>query len=196
MDPLPVVTSIAQDPAGSTVAENPVRIQPVRTGIRSLKRILLVLFLGIGIGVLASLCVLYLPYDRIVVRGQPMSPVMSISSAHLRDGGFVVLYLNTDAGWELVGHSGYLRSGYHRNIRIPIDITYVVQYRGRSFNARLYRDTGNQWLSEQDDIPVNNMYGSVYQKRFWFLYPGNSVKQAWGELLDSPASFIVDQLIP
>lgn|GEM_PF-764406 len=196
MDSLPVVTSIAQDPARSTVAENSVRTQPVHTGMRSFKRVLSVLLLGIGIGALVSLGILYLPYDRIVVRGQPMSLVMSISSVHLRDGGFVTLYLNTDAGWELVGNSGYLRSGYHRNVRIPIDGTYVVQYRGRSFNARLYRDTGNQKLSEQDDIPVNDIYGSVYQKRFWFRYPDYPLQQAWREFLDSPASFIIDHLIP
>ena len=196
MDSLPVVTSIAQDPARSTVAANSARTQPVHTGMRSFKRVLSVLLLGIGAGVLISLGVLYLPYDRIVVRGQPMSPVMSISSVHLRDGGFVTLYLNTDEGWELVGHSGYLRSGYHRNIRIPIDVTHVLQYRGSSFNARLYRDTGNQWLSEQDDMPVNNIYGSVYQKRFWFRYPDHLLEQAWGELLDHPFSFIVDHLIP
>lgn len=191
MDSSPVGISITQEPIHST-AMGAVSSDPVRT----VMRIVSYVFAGIGVGVIMSFLVLYLPYDRVVVMGQSEGSVVRVSSLHLAQNGFLLLYLRTDEGWRVVGDSGYLSSGYYRDITIPIDLQPILEKQGRMFVAEIYHDTGDRNLSIEDDIPVKDMFGRTYHKRFWFLYPENTFKQLWVNFLNHPLSFIVDAVIP
>lgn len=151
---------------------------------------------GLGIGIVLSVAVVFLPYNRIVIFNQPQSPVLKVVSAHLRDGGFIVVYLRTEEGLLISGESSYFPPGYYRNIVVPLNFSHVYGELGREFIVRMYRDTGNTHFSSADDDPVKDVFGEIYQKRIWFRYPDGNWKQLWLVFWDHPVSFLLDVMIP
>ncbi len=159
------------------------------------KGTLMVLF-GLVFGGVLTVAVLILPYNRIVVWPQPPSPNILISSVRLMDAGFIAIYLQEEMGLSLIGVSGYLLPGYRTRLVVPIDLDAIYGKGGRQFAVRLFNDTGDTLFSQQDDTEVRNAFGSIYQKKFSFLYPRGKVYQWLLVVLDSPFSVLADVLIP
>lgn len=195
MDVLPPLSSIPQASMHSTT-DGDGMYRFTRLDMRLWMHGMQIILFGFGTGIIFAMAVLFLPYNRIVLFAQPESPALKVASAHLTRGGFVVLYLRTKDGLALFGNSGYLPSGYYRNIVVPVDFFAVYEELGREVIVRLYRDTGDKHFSPQDDEPVNDVFGQLYQKRMWFRYPQKSFRQIWLSFLDHPASFVFDAIIP
>lgn len=158
--------------------------------------ILAALGIGLLIGILVSLGLLYLPYDRVVVYGQPKSPAVLIRSVHLQKPGFIAVYIRDPGGLGLAGYSQYLVPGYYENMVIPIDFDVLTKYQGRSFLVRIYRDNGDKAFIEKDDTLLLQRNGEAYQKKFNFVHPEAPLKEWLSSLSDYPVSLIIDGLIP
>lgn len=164
---------------------------------RVLIYIVTVVLAGLAGGGVIALVLRFLPFTRVVVRNQPVSSVIKVDSARIVKDGFIALYINfPQSGLQIAGFSTRLRAGYYRNIVIPISRELVYPGGGREFIVRVFADDGSYAFNEKHDTPIKNMRGGLYQKRFWFSYPGRLAEQWFGAFMSSPLSMLGDTLIP
>ncbi len=165
----------------------------------TLRRIGILALIGILFGGVIAGLAMWFPYNRIVVYDQPMSPNIKIRSVRMTQGGFIVIFLNEGAGWQMVGNTSYLPPGYYRNIVVPIDRAPILdlQDKARHLIARIYKDNGNKDFEEEQDVPVKGFLGHPYTKHFWFIRLGVSpARQLRLSLLDRPVTLLFDLLFP
>ncbi|MBI3385812.1 hypothetical protein HY031_01875 [Candidatus Gottesmanbacteria bacterium] len=141
----------------------------------TLRRIGILVLIGILFGGVIAGLAMWFPYNRIVVYDQPMSPNIKVRSVRMAQGGFIVIFLNEGAGWQMVGNTSYLPPGYYRNIVVLID----------------------RAPKEEQDVPVKGFLGHSYAKHFWFIRLGVSpARQLRLSLLDRPVTLLFDLLFP
>lgn len=146
-------------------------------------------------GILAGI-ILWFPYNRVVVFDQPMSQSIRISSLRITHGGFVAVYVKYQGGWTLTGESYYLPAGYYRDVVVTVNPVPLIDQFPTEYVVRLYRDTGNSLFDPLTDIPVNDVFGRLYSKRF-FLYFDKARKYFIRNMIaNNPVQFIIDTLFP
>ncbi len=154
------------------------------------------IFIGVLLAAMTAIALIWLPYDRIVVFDQPWATTVRMSSIHLKQGGFAVLYLQEPEGWRQVGQTFYLPPGYYQNVVVGIDIDVLLQHTASHFIARLYEDTGDYVFQETVDVPVKDVFGNVYTKHFWFDHGPNVIRRALGRMTFQPVPLLIDTLFP
>lgn len=156
----------------------------------------MVILIGFCLGGGAAAAAIWLPYDRVVVFDQPPSKVVRVSSVRMRKAGFIVVFLKEPQGWTVVGSSNYMRSGYYRNFVIPIDVSPPLYDLNNPFLIRIYKDNGDLSFDELTDMPVKDLFGKVYSKRFWAIPHAQPVRQGINKFLDDPLQFFGQILFP
>ena len=157
-------------------------------------------------GLVAAACVIWLPYDRVVVPTQPVSTVVHISSLRLHKAGFAVVYFDGPKGSWAVGHSVYLPPGYYRDMNIPIEYTTIMPpirelpmpyiLKNTPLFVRLFWDNGDRSFDEFGDAQVKDLWGKVYTKHFWMVYETSWLTDLLRSFLYYPESFFTDRLFP
>lgn len=189
MDSAPQHANVPSAPVGPA-GNSPWRYAAVMYRVSS------VVLAGIlGGGVIAAVLWFY-PYSRVVVKNQPVSTAIKVHSARLEKDGYIVLYANTKTGSQIVGLSTRLRAGYYRDFVIPLARETVYPDRVREFVVRIFVDDGDLAFDEVIDTPVMTARGTVYQKRFWFLYPERLPLQWYRAFISEPLSMLGDMIIP
>lgn len=173
------------------------------------RRIFVIVFLCMVVSGLVYLVAHTMSYNRIVVFNQLTSSSVRLASVHIKDPGFVVIFMQTEGGWAPVGMSWYLPAGHYTNMVIDIGLhqeiypefkdKHIGNFVPRNFVARLYKDGGKLYTYDDDssDVPVKDASGSkVYQKRFWFRPAGSEISSFFSQLWDNPLGFGFDAMWP
>ncbi len=147
-------------------------------------------------------------FNRIVVFNQPPSPSILIKSVRLEKPGFVVISVEEEGGWRIVGKSFYLAPGAYQNLVVDIGIPYFVRVEHKdvttgnfvphNYTARLYIDRGVPDTFDDGfvDEPVRTSRGAVYQKRFWTKSSDGNIREFLSWFIDNPIGNTIDMLFP
>lgn len=165
------------------------------------------MLISIILGLIGACILIWFPYNRVVVFYQPTSTVIRLSSVHLKEGGFVVIYLDEPPGTLVVGHSAYLPRGYYRNLVLPFEFEPVLPTinfgpdsqvkRSYQMLIRLYQDTGDQVFDASNDRVVRDVFGNPYTRQFRMEYQRHDAPKGIFLLFPKqPFEYVADRLFP
>ncbi len=126
-----------------------------------MKRIVIMGMLVAGFVLMAGW--MYFHTSGVTVQNQPLEDSITLKTAVLREGGFVVIETN-DVGFseEKLASTEYMRAGSYRNVAVPYDQTTLSTNGSRTFyplRALLYKDTdGNRMYNSKDRL-ATGMFG-------------------------------------
>lgn len=137
-----------------------------------------------------------LPYNRVVLLPQIRGSYINITSIHLKDPGYVAVYLQVESGLLFVGRSDFLEPGYYNNVSVFIDPGPIQEDQGRLLVARMFVDNWDKIFDEAQDTIVRDKFGRVYQKKAPFIHPRKLLMEWYKYTLNDPLTVIGDVLIP
>jgi len=184
-------------PVGSASTAPP---KKTKRGMR-VGKVIALLLLGFSLGAVISVISMWGKSNRVVIYNQPFGPYAIIRSVRIAKDGFLTLNIEQRRGLA-VGGVYPLASGYYRNLVVPIDPDIIVEPDFEdnpiAFECmiRLFVDNGDGVLDEKTDVPVKDMFGRMYNKRFWMLYNKTSFIRVREAIRANPLQFVFDTLFP
>ena len=102
--------------------------------------------------------------DAVTVSDQSTGDSMTIDSATLEDGGYVVIHEDADGKpGAIIGSSTYLPAETSEDIQLPLN---RFAEEGEMLYAMLHSDDGNNLFQAVNDLPIKDSQGNIVVKKF------------------------------